>query len=150
MFICVTEVDFITKIPCTVEPQRTGPSFPNVKGFKPDWADKSTWPVEMNAQGVYTRAPKYYGTCDDDADTTLPGVLEVLSEQEYNQRKYDEFYARRPYASWIWNPDNLTWNSPVPYPNLEEPGRYMWDESTVSWKDIMPPMPPEEPQPEST
>jgi hypothetical protein len=44
--ICVTEVDAVTKIPCTVEPQRTGPSMPEVKGLQFKWADKSTWPVE--------------------------------------------------------------------------------------------------------
>jgi hypothetical protein len=61
---------------------------------------------------VYLRAPKYYGTCDDDADTSIAGVLEVLTEEEYNKRKYDEFYARQPDPSWIWNAATLTWSSP--------------------------------------
>ena len=131
MFVCVTEVDSSTKIPCTVEPQRTGPSMPQVKGLQLDWADMSTWPVELAQDGTYLRAPKYFGTCDDDADTSIVGVLEVLTEAEYNQRKHDEFYARRPYPSWIWNPETLTWSSPVPYP--DDGKQYYWDEETISW-----------------
>jgi hypothetical protein len=45
--IVLTEVDAKTKVPCTVEPQRTGPSMPKIKGLVLDWADKSTWPVEL-------------------------------------------------------------------------------------------------------
>lgn len=132
-YICVTEVDANTKIPCTVEPQRTGPSMPNIKGLQLDWADMSTWPVELNVAGVYLRAPKYYGTCDDDADTTTPGLLEVLTEVEWMQRKHDEFYARKPYPSWTWDAPSMTWNCPVPYPEGADSNAYFWDEQTVSW-----------------
>lgn len=133
-YICVTEIDATTKIPCTEEPMRTGPSFPDVKGMVLDWADQSTWPVELGKNGVYLRAPKYYGTCDDDADITARGVLEILSEQEWKQRKHDEFYVRRPFPSWIWDPETLTWSSPVPYPEGAAPDAYYWDEPTLSWK----------------
>lgn len=90
MFICVTEVDAVTKTPCTIAPMRTGPSMPILKGFQFDWADESTWPVELDQTGTYIRAPKYYGTCDDDADVSVAGVLEVLTEEEFNQRKDTE------------------------------------------------------------
>jgi hypothetical protein len=131
MYICVTEVDAKTKIPCTVEPQRTGPSMPDVKGWQYNWDNESTWPVELASDGTYLRAPLYYGTCDDDADTTIAGVLEIITEEEYNQRKYDEFYARQPYPSWIWDPETLTWSAPVPYP--DDGNNYYWDENTLSW-----------------
>lgn len=131
MYICVTEVDAKTKIPCTAEPQRTGPSMPNVKGFALNWFNESTFPVELAQNGTYLRAPLYYGTCDDDADTSIAGVLEVLTEAEYNQRKYDEFYARKPYPSWVWNDETLTWSSPVPYP--DDGKSYYWNEPTTSW-----------------
>lgn len=133
-YICVTEVDATTKIPCTVEPQRTGPSMPVIKGLQLDWADMSTWPVELVQDGTYLRAPKYYGTCDDDADTSIAGVLEVLTEQEWMQRKHDEFYVRRPYASWIWNPETFVWSSPVPYPN--DGKKYEWDENATLWVEV--------------
>lgn len=129
-YICITEVDAVTKTPCTVDPMRTGPSMPEIKGLQIQWWDQSTWPVDVQ-DGVYMSAPKYYGICDDDADTTVAGVLEVLTETEFNQRKHDEFYARQPYTSWVWDADILTWNPPVPYPN--DGSSYIWDEKTNTW-----------------
>lgn len=136
-YICVTEVDSKTKIPCTVEPQRTGPSMPDVKGLKLDWMDRSTWPVELADDGTYLRPPKYYGTCDDDADATIAGVLEVLTEEEYFQRKHAEFEARRPYPSWLWDESSYEWVAPIPRPEdaIINGGNvaYRWDEETVNW-----------------
>lgn len=137
MHIVVTEVDAVTKIPCTVEPQRTGPSMPAVKGLRIIWQDKSTWPVSTDATGTYLRAPKYYGTCDDDADTSIAGVLEVLSETEWNERRVAEHEATRPYPSWIGYLDTMSWGAPVPRPvdAIINGGnvRYQWDEATVNW-----------------
>lgn len=132
--IVITEVDAKTKVPCTVEPQRTGPSMPAIKGLQLDWADKSTWPVELAQTGAYLRAPKYYGTCDDDADTSIAGVLEVISEAEWLQRKRDEFYVRQPYPSWTFDEATLAWSSPVAYPTDDK--QYRWDEPTVSWVEV--------------
>tara|TARA_R110000868_G_scaffold25987_1_gene100700 strand:- start:1910 stop:2335 length:426 start_codon:yes stop_codon:yes gene_type:complete len=137
MYICVTEVDVVTKIPCTIEPQRTGPSMPDVKGFQYKWQNSSTFPVELASDGTYLRPPKYYGTCDDDADTSIAGVLQVLTEEEYNTLRAEEHEARRPYPSWIGYSDTMTWGAPVPRPadavinggNV----RYQWDEATVNW-----------------
>ena len=134
--IVITEIDLKTKIPCTEAPQRTGPSMPKIKGLVLDWADRSTWPVELAQDGRYLRAPKYYGTCDDDANLNVAGVLEVLSEVEWMSRKHDEFYARQPYASWTWSSFNLTWSSPVPYPEGADPYDYQWDEATTSWVEV--------------
>ena len=131
MHIVVTEVDHNTRIPCTVEPQRTGPSMPDVKGLKIVWTDQSTWPISTDSTGTYLRAPKYYGTCDDEADTSVAGVLEVLTEAEWLQRKRDEFYARQPFASWVFDEANLLWNPPVLMP--QDGNQYQWDEATTSW-----------------
>ena len=137
MYICVTEVDTITKVPCTVEPQRNGPSIPAIKGLRLDWADKSTWPVETASDGTYLRAPKYYGTCDDDADMTVPGVLEILNEVDYNQRKIEEYEARRPFPSWLWDETTGQWVAPIPRPSdaIINGGnvRYRWDDQTTNW-----------------
>ena len=136
-YVCITEVDAVTKIPCTIEPQRTGPSMPAVKGWIHLWHDKSTWPVEISSDGTYVRAPKYYGTCDDDADTTIAGVLQVLTEEEYNAARAAEHEARKPYPSWIGYSDTMTWSAPVPRPAdaIMNGGnvRYQWDEATVNW-----------------
>ena len=137
MYICITEVDAVTKIPCTVEPQRTGPSMPAVKGWTHLWHDKSTWPVSTDSTGTYLRAPRYYGTCDDDADTTIAGVLQVLTEAEFNAAKVAEHEARRPYPSWVGYIDTMTWAAPVARPAdaVMNGGnvRYQWDEATVNW-----------------
>jgi len=42
----------------------------------------------------YLTAPKYYGTCDDDSFTGFPGVLEVITEEEYNAQREAEMAAR--------------------------------------------------------
>ena len=140
MYICVTEVDYNTKIPCTVEPQRTGPSMPDVKGLSILWFDMSTWPIEIDTDGKYLRAPKYYGTCDDDADITIAGVLEVLTEQDFVERKEAEILARRPFASWVWNESIHEWSPPFPRPAdaMINGGnvRYNWDETTINWKPL--------------
>jgi len=137
MYICITEVDAITKIPCTIEPQITGPSMPAVKGWKFVWADKSTWPVSTDSTGTYLRAPKYYGYCDDDADISIAGVLEVLTEEVWNERRVTEHEATKPYPSWIGYLDTMTWSAPVarPIDAVMNGGnvRYQWDEATLNW-----------------
>ena len=137
MHIVVTEVDAVTKIPCTVEPQRTGPSMPNVKGLRIIWQDKSTWPVSTDSTGTYLRAPKYYGTCDADADLNIAGVLQVLTEAEFNAAKVAEHEARKPYPSWIGYLDTMTWAAPIARPAdaVMNGGnvRYQWDEATLNW-----------------
>lgn len=137
MYICITEVDAVTKIPCTIEPQRTGPSMPAVKGYTHIWHDSSTWPVSTAPDGTYLRAPRYYGTCDDDADTTIAGVLQVLTEAEYTTLRTAEHEARKPYPSWIGYLDTMTWAAPVARPAdaIMNGGnvRYQWDEATLNW-----------------
>ena len=137
MYICITEVDAVTKIVCTAEPQRTGPSMPAIKGWTHIWHDSSTWPVSTASDGTYLRAPRYYGTCDDDADTTIAGVLQVLTEAEFNAAKVAEHEARKPYPSWIGYLDTMTWAAPVARPAdaVMNGGnvRYQWDEATLNW-----------------
>jgi hypothetical protein len=137
MYICVTEVDAETKIVCTKEPQRAGPAMPAVKGLSIEWWDRSSWPVELASDGTYLRAPKYYGTCDDDADTSIEGVLEVMSEDAYIQAKQIEIEARRPFLSWVWNEELKQWVPPIPRPAdaIINGGNvaYQWNEETVSW-----------------
>jgi hypothetical protein len=140
MYICVTEVDASTKIICTVEPQRTGPSMPAVKGLSHVWQDRSSWPVETAADGTYLRAPKYYCTCDDDADTSVAGVLEVLTEEAWTTLKEAELEARRPFPSWIGYLDTMSWAAPVARPanSITNGGNihYQWDEATLNWLPI--------------
>jgi hypothetical protein len=81
MYVCITHVDAATGIPCTVEPMRRGPAFPKVKGLQIKWFNQSDWPTDK---------PLFYGTCDDDADTSIRGVLSVLTEAEYKRFQDEE------------------------------------------------------------
>lgn len=128
--VCVTNIDAGTGILCTEAPMSTGPAFPAID-FQYVWSNQSTWPIQCTPEGVYTAAPKYYGICDDDADTNIAGVLEVLTEADWLQRKRDEFYARQPFASWVFDEVSLQWKPPVSMP--QDGNQYQWDEATTSW-----------------
>ena len=134
MYLCLTHIDAQTHLPCTEAPMRAGPTYPAVKGFRYAWANESQWPVACRPDGAYVCAPLFYGTCDDDADTSLTGVIEVMTEAEFRQRQRDEFYARQPFPSWLFDEATLAWQPPVPYPADGKP--YRWDEDTQAWVEI--------------
>jgi hypothetical protein len=134
MYIQLTNIDANTGILCTEAPMRTGPALPNVKGFQFIFQNESDFPIASNPDGSLTKPPLLYGTCDDDADTTLVGVLKVLSQAEFDANKQVEHQARKPYPSWIGDINTMSWQPPVPYPQDDK--RYYWDESTVSWLEV--------------
>jgi hypothetical protein len=115
---------------------RTGPALPNVKGFQFIFQNESDFPIASNPDGSLTNPPLLYGTCDDDADTSLVGVLKVLSEVDFDADKLQEFNLRKPYSSWVGDIDTMSWQPPVPYPQDDK--RYYWDEPSVSWKEFTP------------
>jgi hypothetical protein len=129
-YICVTNIDAGTGIICTQEAMQNGPALPTIKGFIYNWENISAWPIACTPEGVYTEAPKYYGTCDDDADTDVVGLLEVMSKAAWDEAKRIEFEARKPYPSWVL--ENGEWVPPVPYPT--DGNNYTWDEGAVNWK----------------
>jgi hypothetical protein len=47
----------------------------------------------------------------------------------------DAFIPPKPFESWILNEDTCQWTAPVDYPVDDK--NYMWDEPTVSWKEIV-------------
>jgi hypothetical protein len=47
----------------------------------------------------------------------------------------DAFIPPQPYASWVLNEQTCLWGAPVPAPT--DGKFYEWDESTVSWKEIV-------------
>jgi hypothetical protein len=51
-----------------------------------------------------------------------------------------KFWLPQPYLSWIKNEELNEWQSPVPYPTIEEGSdeSYVWDENTTSWL-LLPP-----------
>lgn len=103
MYICVTQVDVLTKIPCNIAPMSQGPAFPDVKGLIIKWGNESKWPTDF---------PLYYGECDDDADISIAGVIKVLTADEYMylweqdqlasvQKRLDQFAIAKGYDNII-------------------------------------------------
>ena len=138
IYICVTHIDAVTGVICTEAPMASGPVFPTLNGFKYKWANQSTWPISCNPDGSYILAPKSYGTCDDDADTTVVGVLEVLTEAAWDSVKGIELEARRPYPSWVLEGDVCMPPFLRPADAVINGGtiRYQWDENIVNWAAI--------------
>ena len=81
MYISVTHVDARTGIPCTVAPMSHGPAFPKLKGLVVEFGNQTQWP---------TYTPLFFGTCDDDADLDVPGVIKALTPEEYQLERQKE------------------------------------------------------------
>lgn len=131
IYISITQIDASTGILCTSEPMRTGPAFPQIKGCNILWANKSTWPIPTTPEGAHTKAPLFFGTCDDDADLTVSGVVAIYTVEEYQALKTAEHQARKIFPSWIGNEETMDWFPPTPYPQDDK--EYYWDEPSVSW-----------------
>jgi len=48
----------------------------------------------------------------------------------------DAFIPPQPYASWVFNEQELWWEPPILYPT--DGNRYKWDEETQSWVEVIP------------
>lgn len=136
MYIQLTNIDADTGILCTEAPMNTGPAIPSVKGFQFLFQNESDFPIRCNTDGSYAEMPFYYGICDNDADTSLIGVVRVLTKAEFNIAKETEHQARKPYPSWMGDLATMNWNPPVAYP--QDNKDYYWDEPTISWKEATP------------
>jgi len=131
IYLAITQIDAVTGIVCTAEPMRTGPAYPQIKNCNIIWCNKSTWPITTTSEGAHTRAPLFFGTCDDDADINIPGVVATYTAEEYQVLKTAEHQARKQYPSWVGNEETMTWSPPTAYPTDNK--RYNWDEPTLSW-----------------
>lgn len=131
IYLSITQIDADTKIICTAEPMRTGPSYPEIKNCNIVWCNKSIWPIATTPEGAHTVAPLFFGTCDDDADVSVTGVVATYTQEEYAALKTAEHQARKPYPSWIGDEETMTWSPPIPYPDANK--IYRWDEATTAW-----------------
>ena len=86
-YIKFTYVDAITGISIASEPAANGPVFPPVEGLEFVWARESRYPTDV---------PEFFGTCPDDADTEIDGVLGVYSQADWETMRDDEMRARNP------------------------------------------------------
>lgn len=85
-YIKFTYVDAQTGISIAAEPAQNGPKLPPVVGLTFVWARESDYP---------TAVPHFFGTCPDDSDTQVDGVLGVFIQSDWEQMQADEL-ARRP------------------------------------------------------
>ena len=81
-----TYVDTQTRVPCNEEPMRNGPSMPAVAGLEFRFANESAWP---------TAVPLFFGVAPEGSDPLTPGVLAVLSDEEFVAAEAAEMGARR-------------------------------------------------------
>ena len=47
----------------------------------------------------------------------------------------DAFIRPTPFPSWVLNEETCLWESPVPMPTGDS--KYIWDEFSLSWKEII-------------
>ena len=86
-YIKFTYVDAVTGISIASEPAANGPVFPPVDGLEFVWARESQYPTDV---------PEFFGTCPDDADTQVDGVLGVYLQADWETLWADEMCARNP------------------------------------------------------
>lgn len=86
MFLKYTYTDSVTGVPVTIEPASSGPARPRINGLVFGFALESQYP---------TLAPTFYGTAPDDTDTSVPGILAVLTEAELLEAQTKEMEARK-------------------------------------------------------
>ena len=86
-YLKFTYVDAATGISVAKQPAADGPVFPPVAGLEFAWARESRYPTDV---------PEFFGTCPDDADTQIDGVLGVYSQADWETMRDDEMRARNP------------------------------------------------------
>ena len=82
-----TYVDSVTGVSISKQPAINGPVFPAVAGLEYVWARESRYPTDV---------PEFFGTCPDDADTQVDGVLGVYVQADWETMRDDEMRARNP------------------------------------------------------
>ena len=86
-YLKFTYVDAVTGISIASEPAANGPVLPPVTGLEFAWARESRYPTDV---------PEFFGTCPEDADTQVDGVLGVYLQADWETMREDEMRARNP------------------------------------------------------
>jgi len=101
----------------------------------------NNWPAQMWIQTSYnTRGGKHYdnktGELSADQSKALRGNYAGIG-YEWNEDN-NLFYPKKPYASWVLNTSEASWQSPIgDAPSLSEAEKtthsYDWNEANQSW-----------------
>ena len=86
-YIKFTYVDAATGISIASEPAANGPVFPPVDGLEFVWARESAYPTDV---------PEFFGTCPDDSNVQIDGVLGAYLQADWETMREDEMRARNP------------------------------------------------------
>ena len=86
-YLKFTYVDAVTGISIASEPAANGPVFPPVAGLEFVWARESRYPTDV---------PEFFGTCPNDSNVQVDGVLGVYLQVDWEQMREDEMRARNP------------------------------------------------------
>lgn len=87
IYLKFTYVDAITGVSVGKEPAAGGPVFPTVAGLEFVWARESVYP---------TGVPQFFGTCPDESDIGVEGVIDTFSKEDWDNMREDEMRARLP------------------------------------------------------
>jgi len=74
-YLKFTYVDAVTGVSVLEAPAANGPKFPPVEGLEFVWARESHYP---------TNTPEFFGTCPDASFVLVPGVIDVLTQSDYD------------------------------------------------------------------
>lgn len=90
-YLKFTYVDVITGVSVAKAPAQNGPAFPAITGLQFIRARESQYP---------TAIPQFYGTCDDEADTSVEGVLSVMTPETWLAEVLGELKAQATALRW--------------------------------------------------
>jgi len=70
------------------------------------------------------------------AEFSLDDII-LATEKAAIGGTYDgtKFWLKQPWPSWVKNEETAEWEAPIPYPT--DGKTYVWDEPTISWKEIV-------------
>ena len=89
MLLKFTYVDALTGLSMIDAPCANGPVLPAMPGIAIDFANESEWPCD---------APFFYGRCDA-ADPSAHGVIDVLTQEEFDAARVAEMGRRAEIAT---------------------------------------------------
>lgn len=90
-YVKYTYVDVVTGVSVAKAPAVNGPVAPAVDGLQFVRARESLYP---------TNVPQFYGTCDDEADTTVEGVISVMSPEAWTSEVLQELKDMATAVRW--------------------------------------------------
>ena len=86
-YLKYTYVDSVTRVSVENAPSINGPVAPAVQGLEYVWARESLYPTDV---------PQFFGTCPDESETAVEGVIGEFLKEDWDNMRSDEMRARLP------------------------------------------------------